>query len=542
MRRLGLIFGAAAVWLLLGWAGLPGAQAQVPGALCGIVDAIDFPINIDDTLDERYDDFGVYRARFGGNHVGLDIGFNRWGDPVYAAARGRVTYSNIEGWDTEKGVVIVEHFFPDGSQAYTLYGHMEQTDTIFFPAVGQCVEQGDVLGAIGWPSRGLPHLHYEIRDFLPNDGGPGYVTGNPLLEGWFHPLDFTQLWRLRLSGGFVGVQTFSDVPSLPPVQLDSGVTVIASGSSVQGYWSSGQALWRITTDGIVTGLAGLPGDRVVAHTRTGQALTLMGGRYLAVWTVPALDMPFKVVGETIVFATAGAGLVGYDAGGTALWSLPAGDPTAQVVSFESSDGQVALGLSGPDGFSARLINADGSLAYETQFDREPSFLPVKADHWLVLEGARLVEIANGNVKRLATISPAPRRTARMTADTLGNIYLYLGDPNSTLLSLDAAGQERWRVQHAQPAGSLAPWMETGNGCLLYMLDSDGALNIYNSADGALLHQTSVYAGGRRSSSPRARLLEANAAEQVVIGSGFLSLVTLDAAALVDGALDRCLLG
>jgi hypothetical protein len=536
------MFGAAVFGLLLGWAGITGAQAQVPGALCGVVDDIDYPINIDDTLEERYDDFGVYRARFGGNHVGLDIGFNRWGDPVYAAARGRVTYSDIEGWDTEKGVVIVEHFFPDGSQAYTLYGHMEQTDTIFFPTVGECVEKGDVIGAIGWPSRGLPHLHYEIRDFLPNDGGPGYVTGNPLLEGWFHPLDFTQLWRLRLSGGFVGVQTFSDVPSLPPVLLDSGVTVIASGSSVQGYWSSGQALWRITTDGIVTGLTGLPGDRVVAHTRTGQAMTLMGGRYLAVWTVPALDMPFEVVGETIVFPTEGGGLVGYDVGGAALWSLPSGDPAAQVVSFESSGGQIALGLSGPDGYSVRLVNADGALVYETQLDREPSLLPVKDDHWLALEGAHLVEIVSGAARRLATISPAPRRTARMTTDTVGNVYLYLGDPESTLVSLGASGEERWRVQHAQPAGSLAPWMETGNGCLLYLLDSDGAVNIYNSADGSLLHQTSVYAGGRRSSSPRARLLDANAAEQLVIGSGFLSLVTLDAAALVDGALDRCLLG
>src|SRR5690606_8933562 len=111
MRRLDVMFGAAVFGLLLGWAGITGAQAQVPGALCGVVDDIDYPINIDDTLEERYDDFGVYRARFGGNHVGLDIGFNRWGDPVYAAARGRVTYSDIEGWDTEKGVVIVEHFF-----------------------------------------------------------------------------------------------------------------------------------------------------------------------------------------------------------------------------------------------------------------------------------------------------------------------------------------------------------------------------------------------------------------------------------------------
>src|SRR5262245_28096767 len=134
---------------------------------CGVVDAIDYPI---DELVPGYDDFARYRERFGGNHTGIDIGFDRWGDPVYAAARGRVTYADPEGWDTEKGVVIIEHIMPDNTIAYSLYGHMEETDIIGFPQVGQCIERGSLVGTIGWPSRGRPHLHYEIRRILPNDG------------------------------------------------------------------------------------------------------------------------------------------------------------------------------------------------------------------------------------------------------------------------------------------------------------------------------------------------------------------------------------
>src|SRR3990172_9244350 len=119
------------------------ALTQTPPPFCGVVDSFDYPI---ENLVEGYDDFGLYRARFGGNHVAIDIGFDHWGDPVYAAAKGRVTLSNIAEWDTEKGVVIVEHTFPDGSIAYTLYGHMEETDTIKFPQVGQCVDHNSVLG------------------------------------------------------------------------------------------------------------------------------------------------------------------------------------------------------------------------------------------------------------------------------------------------------------------------------------------------------------------------------------------------------------
>ncbi|HYO87873.1 MAG TPA: M23 family metallopeptidase, partial [Candidatus Limnocylindrales bacterium] len=233
----------------------PTAQSQ-PFSPCGVVDAIDYPIDISDTLAQGYDDFGVYRPRFGGNHVAVDIGFDRWGTPIHAAARGRVTLANLEEWDTEKGVVIIEHTFPDGSIAYTLYGHVDQGDGGMLPIEGSCVERGDVIALEGWPSRGKPHLHYEIRSMLPSEGGPGYIDGNPLDAGWFHPLEFTELWRTRLQPGFLSVQSFPSTPTLPPVLLDDGSAVLTLGDQLVSYLD-GVERWRISLGNIATGLLGL---------------------------------------------------------------------------------------------------------------------------------------------------------------------------------------------------------------------------------------------------------------------------------------------
>jgi hypothetical protein len=510
---------------------------------CGIVDEIAYPI---EPLVEGYDDFARFRARFGGNHTGLDIGFDRWGDPVYAVARGRVTYSDVEGWDTEKGVVIVEHTFPDGSIAYSLYGHMEQTDTLHFPLVGQCVELGDILGGIGWPSRGRPHLHYELRDFLPDDGGPGYVTGNPLEEGWYHPLDFTMLWQARLSPGFSGSVTFNHVPGLPPILLDSGVYAIASGNLLEGVTSDGSILWRVETDGVVTGMAALPGDRVVAHTVEGQAVTLQSGRYAALWIVNGPDEPFVALGETLVFLTDGGGLAAYDAAGTTLWSV-AGAGDERVLYFQANSHQVALVTRGEGGVRWRTVDASGRFVpSEAGFEVFRNAMPLPDGDWLVLDGGQLwrtsISESSQSTDLLAATGPVSGRAAAMTVDAMGNSYVFLGDVQDTLLALDTSGNVRWRVNAPYLGGFLSPLLAVGNGCLLYALGVDGQLSVFNTVDGALITQRQFYAGGSESGSPNARLLKANANEQVQVSAGFLTMITLDGTVLGGESYAGCLLG
>lgn len=546
--------GAAACVLFallsIGGFGHAPALAQ-PAAPCGIVDALDYPIEIEDTLRDGYDDFALYRPRFGGNHVGIDIGFNRWGEPVYAVARGRVTYSDILGWDTEKGVVIIEHTFPDGSIAYSLYGHVEQGDTVFLPTVGECVERGDIVGLIGWPSRGLPHLHYELRDFLPDDGGPGYVTDNPLLTGWYHPLDFTMQWRVRLQPGFIGAATYSDVPSLPPALIDSGITVVAAGSSLAAFNPAGASLWRVAMGGAVTGIAALPGDRVAARSRDGQTVVMSAstGRYLALWPVEGPDTTFVVSGERLFFLTDEGGIAAFTALGEALWTLPPagilpGEGLRLVLFEVDAVGHVALAVRGDADTLWRLIDGDGVILHETTFERPPAFAPLHDGGWLALEGAALYRLSAGGADtpfsqtELARISPSAGRTARLTTDIVGNVYIYLGDAGDTLLSLDAHGNVRWRAVYPAGRSSLAPLMDVGGGCTLYTLDADGMLNVFDSGTGELVAQRHLYPGGVQNGSPRARILRVDAGDRILVSAGFLSAVTLDGTALGRS----CLLG
>lgn len=550
-----LTIGTLALALL----GLLPAAAQ-PYAPCGVVDAIDYPIDISDTLTAGYDDFALFRNRFGGNHVGIDIGFNRLGEPVYAAARGRVTYSNPEGWDTEKGVVILEHVFPDGSIIYSLYGHLEEDETTRFPAVGACVERGMPLGVIGWPSRGLPHLHYEIRNFMPSDGGPGYVLGNPQHEGWFHPLDFTILWNLRLAPAYLNAVTFTSVPTLPPVVLDSGVIVIASGSAIEGFIPPGQRLWRITADEVVTGLIGLPGDRAIARTRSGQTLALRGGRYVGVWSIPGPDAPLLAFDDAFALITENGGIAAYSVDGEHLWALPPGlEPAAvsagfvsaaeaqvglglRVLSFEQNGEQMAAAVRVDDAVHWRVVGRDGTLIYETQFERTPVVAAAPGGGWRVLDGATIYAVERGERRELGRISPVPGRTAAMAVDPVGNMYIYVGDPQATLLAIGAMGEPRWRIAYPFPATTLPPLLAAGGGCLLYSLDADGVLNAFDAANGELVAQRHLYAGGNRNSSPRSRLLWINGREQLLVSSGFLTTVALDGAQLAPAVLANCRLG
>lgn len=523
-------------------AGAVQAQADLT-AVCGVVDAVRYPLDdlAETTLARGYDDFARFRANFGGNHTGFDMGFNQHGDPVRAMARGRVTYSDIEGWDTEKGVVIVEHLFPDGSLIYSLYGHVEETNDITLPRVGNCVAMGDTVGAVGWPSRGAPHLHFEVRTFLPDDGGPGYVTTNPLREGWLHPLDFIHLWQFRLMPAFESYTTFQDTPTLPPVVQENGVVVMVSGNIVQAVMPPAAVISRISTDGPVSGLARLPDNRVVTYTENGQTAILTNGRFSALWTVDALPEAPVVLGEVIVFVTAGGGLLAYDPAGQTLWTVPPlAARDARLALFRGSRDQAAVAMITSGGVLWRVVDAAGEILHEATYQRAPLVAPLPGG-WMLLVDGTLWRIANGQAVEVAAINEASSAAARMTVDTVGNIYVYLGDSSHTLISWSPTGRLRWRIDRAI-SGVLPPLLRTDNGCLLYLLDSDGRLNLFEASSGERAGQVTFYAGGNQSRRPNARLLEVDNGGHVRVHAGFLTTIILDGAALGADVIDTCLLG
>ena len=511
------------------------ASAQ-PSAPCGVVDAIDYPIPIDDTLSRGYDDFGILRPRFGGNHVGIDIGFDRWGDPVHAAARGRVTLANLTEWDTEKGVVILEHTFPDGSIAYTLYGHVEQGDGGMFPLVGSCVERGDVIALIGWPSRGKPHLHYEIRSMLPGEGGPGYVDGNPLEDGWYHPLEFTELWRTRLQPGFLDVRTYLAAPTLPPASLEDGSSVLAISDQVVSY-SGGVEQWRISLGEIATGLTALPGNRVAVVARGGQIFTLQNGRFLGAWSADVLEASPVLTsgpsGEALVFPTAGGGLAAWTLAGQPLWTVPPladSDAISRVLAFEGHNSDIDLVVRTDSGPILRAVR-DGALAFDRPLADPALVTAYPGGGFIALDGPNLIRLQGDENHTLATLDRAPARASRLAVDSMGRAWLYDATTPLTLTAFDADGLVRWNIEVPEGRPGLSPLLAVGGGCLLYTLDADGALRAYQTEDGTLAAERLLFPGGNQSGSPRARLLTASPTDELTVSAGFLSVLRLDGLAL-----------
>jgi murein DD-endopeptidase MepM/ murein hydrolase activator NlpD len=103
---------------------------------------------------------GAITSPFGGarHHPGIDID-GVTGDPATAAAPGTVLLAGAApaGYSGYGNVVMIDH----GNGIATLYAHLSKVDV----AMGQTVEQGHLIGAIG--ATGLAfgdHLHFEVRE------------------------------------------------------------------------------------------------------------------------------------------------------------------------------------------------------------------------------------------------------------------------------------------------------------------------------------------------------------------------------------------
>ncbi len=175
-------------------------------APCGVVDVLDFPVDPPDaaSVPAGGGDFGVYRGRFGKYHAGEDwwVGGRgaSFGKPVYSIGHGLVTYAEPLGWNRDKGVIIIQHTFADGSTLLSFYGHLDPPSIVLQP--GQCVVRGEQIAQIGRP-RSSPHLHFEIRTQSPYAPLTGYWPEDPALVGWLPPSQ--TIWQQRIAGAS-GVQ------------------------------------------------------------------------------------------------------------------------------------------------------------------------------------------------------------------------------------------------------------------------------------------------------------------------------------------------
>lgn len=86
-------------------------------------------------------------------HNGIDIAAAN-GTPIYAPARGRVTFAGRKG--PLGNALVLDH----GFGVKTVYGHTKE----FLVATGDTVERGDEIALIGSSGRSTgPHLHYAVE-------------------------------------------------------------------------------------------------------------------------------------------------------------------------------------------------------------------------------------------------------------------------------------------------------------------------------------------------------------------------------------------
>ncbi len=120
--------------------------------------------------------WGEQNDKRGGPHWGADLngigGENTdLGEPVYAAARGRVIFCG-EPSPNWGNVIVLLHRMPDGSLLQTLYAHLDKT----LVRVGDTIPRGKMIGRVGNAHGNyMAHLHFEtIPSVAVEAGMPAY--------------------------------------------------------------------------------------------------------------------------------------------------------------------------------------------------------------------------------------------------------------------------------------------------------------------------------------------------------------------------------
>ena len=296
---------------------LPNAPpAPAPGARCGLVDRLDAPLGAPDGagFQVRWP-YGRVSNRYDGKlHAGEDwlaLGGTSFGQPITSIGHGEVVYAQPWGWGTDQGVIIVRHHFPPGrldaagrplSTVLSFYGHVDPPSVAVVR--GQCVTRGQYLADIGKP-RGRAHLHFEIRDHMPDTPGPGYWPSDPSRVGWHAPSALIARDRLLATPGVRWLAPFTPTlaAALGP-SADGPLVVQIDGRALAGVApADGRPAWRLaTTAPVHAAVLDAAGDTVYAAHPDGVAAYAVagagaaggaapggaarGGPAAARWTVP----------------------------------------------------------------------------------------------------------------------------------------------------------------------------------------------------------------------------------------------------------------
>lgn len=284
---------------------------------CGVVDGIGFPVDTGTfTVAQEY---GVASERHEGRyHTGVDWYAGRdstIGEPIYAAARGRVTFSSTNGWGRDGGVIIIEHTFPNGDVFYTQYGHITETPAYPFPARLSCVQVGDPIGAVA-DVRPAPHLHFEVRiagGLRATNPGAGYTTLNPYDEGYRNPTKFilnqqTWLslwheWHLMIGASQSVIDERGVSAPLLTLNDNSVLYLDGAGLTVRRATPDGRILWRIRLEQPAVSITAFQGTSLLTFADgTMQLVNVESGALGDSWRVDAIFTGSPLVdNDTLLF-------------------------------------------------------------------------------------------------------------------------------------------------------------------------------------------------------------------------------------------------
>lgn len=529
--------------------------APAPGAPCGLVDTLDFPLGPPDGdgYSARWS-FGRDSRRYNSLHAGEDWVIGRGstlGKPVFAIGHGQVVYANPFGWgQLDRGVIIVRHVFPDGEDKLSFYGHVQPDSVTLRP--GACVRRGDELALVDKP-RGRPHLHFEVRDHMPNEPGPGYWPRDPRSAGWYPPSAYIQALRLGLTPGVRWLQPYTtSLRAASLGALSDGSLVVHDGEQLLALDpATGQALWRTDSPG---GIA----DAVI--DQTGQAAYVLDGAgelrsFAAVtdlppsaalrspnqtaaaivgvaperrdgsqpraptWTAPA-DGP----GAALLLPLPGGGVARYGAGGLVglapdgrqRWVLPAaprpaswalvGDrlllstafPEPRLYALDADGGLVGSGDPGGQlaawGTRAALLRPDGIFAVDPATVLRTLLLPLDSG---ALRSGQILALPDG-----------------------GLLVAHRGGGQRELVALGADGALRWR-RSLDALGSQSPTLVVAGSNVLAV--SPGEVYQLAVGDGTATRVFSTHGAPGGAGSP----LAGGAGDGVLVDfhSGYLLLLT-----------------
>ncbi len=495
-----------AMFLLFGW------RAHLQNE-CGIVERISHPI---DTETWRLvQSFSAASPRHQGRfHTGEDWYGGRGmsaGSPVRAIANGRVTYSSPSGWGRDGGVIIIEHTFPDGSIAYSQYGHLGEGGIDSFPPRLSCVEAGQIIGVVG-DARPAPHVHFEMRSGMADTPGPGYSWETPEDAGWLPPSQFILNWQGWLHPSHEWhTDNITPPQSLsPPLWLLDGGAVYIDGQRIKRLTSDGRVLWRINLNREAVAVTGYEGQPLLTYADGTMQLINLEGSLAEAWqTGYSFDSAPLFVGDYLMFHTSDNRLVLLDeARQSALWEVE-GIPSyiRAYVAGDVSDFTVAIITQDR---TIMTITRSGGLQYTGHLRDTGSFATATDGALLVYTRGGLWRVDKQGQWRLAKEdAPAGGGSSAILVTPDERMYLFDGQ---ILYAFNRDGLALWQtpIPNVQGMTNLTVYGDklllSSSYGQLFALHSDGRrcgqLRVYGDATTRLYHELGrdnvlrVYSGNR----------------------------------------------